>query len=137
MAAVTVDNKIYWAGGIGSISSFPPTGLSNKVEIRDLITGVSSSNCVIPRIGNSAVIKGDNIVFFTGYENNDPIEGTRFEIYNTTNNTWSTGVLNQKIFDATVISVNNTIYVAGGRETVVGPQGYGGPFLKQVWKLEW
>ena len=75
MAAVTVDNKIYWAGGIGSI--------------------------------------------------------------NTTNNTWSTGVLNQKIFDATVISVNNTIYVAGGRETVVGPQGYGGPFLKQVWKLEW
>jgi hypothetical protein len=92
---------------------------------------------VIPRLGNIAVIKGDNIVFFTGYEYNHPLEGTRFEIYNTTNNTWSTGVLNQKIFDATVISVNNTIYVAGGRETVVGPQGYGGPFFKQVWKLEW
>ncbi|MEJ7673106.1 MAG: hypothetical protein WKF59_10430 [Chitinophagaceae bacterium] len=128
--------KSIGAGGIGSISSFPPTGLSNKVEIRDLITGVSSSNCVIPRIGNSAVIKGDNIVFFTGYENNDPIKGTRFEIYNTTTDTWSTGVLNQKIFDATVISVNNTIYVAGGRETVQDSQGYGGPFFKQVWKLE-
>ncbi|MEO5947917.1 MAG: hypothetical protein ABIP79_13955 [Chitinophagaceae bacterium] len=136
MAGIAVANKIYWAGGIGSISSNPPIGLSNKVEIRDLITGVSSSNCVIPRLGNSAVIKGDNLVFFTGYEDNHPLEGTRFEIYNLTTNTWSTGVLNQKIFDATVISVNNTIYVAGGRGTVQGPHGYGGTYFNQVWKLE-
>ena len=32
MAGIAIANKIYWAGGIGSISSFPPTGLSNKVE---------------------------------------------------------------------------------------------------------
>ena len=131
MPGIAAANKIYWAGGINSSGS-----LSDKVEIRDLITGVSSSNCVIPRLGNSAVIKNDNIVFFTGYEDNHPFEGLRFEIYNLTTNTWSTGVLNQKIFDATVISVNNVIYVAGGRGTVQGPQGYGGPYFKQVWKLE-
>ncbi|MEO6219503.1 MAG: kelch repeat-containing protein, partial [Ginsengibacter sp.] len=136
IAGIAVANKIYWAGGVGSSSSFPPSGFSNKVEIRDLITGVSSLECVIPRLGNSAVVKGDNLVFFTGYEDNHPLEGIRFEIYNTVTNTWSTGVLNQKIFDATVISVNNVIYVAGGRGTVQGPQGYGGPFFKQVWKLE-
>lgn len=125
IAGIAAANKIYWSGGFNSSDT------SDKVEIRDLTTGVSSSNCVIPRLGNSAVIKGDNIVFFTGYEINHPLEGTRFEIYNTTTDTWSTGVLNQKIFDATVISVNNTIYVAGGRGTVLGRD----PF-KQVWKLE-
>ncbi len=53
-----------------------------------------------------------------------------------TRHNWSTGVLNQKIFDATIISVNNTIYIAGGRETVQRPQGYGGPFLNKVWELD-
>jgi len=136
MAGIAVANKIYWAGGFASFFSIPQNGLSNKVEIRDLITGITTFNCVIPRLGNSAVIKGDNIVFFTGYftdYENSPLEGTHFEIYNTTKDTWSTGVLNQKIVGASVISVNNTIYVAGGRETV---QGYRGPFFKQVWKLE-
>ena len=52
----------------------------------------------------------------------------KFDIYETTTNTWSIGVLNQNIEGASIISVNNTIYVAGG---VVN-----GVMSNQVWKLE-
>jgi len=125
MASIAVSNKIFLAGGVSSISNF-----SGEVEIRDVNTGVSSFTCMIPRFMLDAVKKDDNIIFFTGNISNNPFSGTHFEIYNTKTDTWSTAVLNQKINDATIISVNNTIYVAGGRDKPSGP------YFKQVWKLE-
>ncbi len=59
----------------------------------------------------NAVKKNEYIIFFTGYNGG---EGDQFEIYDTTSGKWSTGMLNQKIQGAAIISVNNTIYVAGG-----------------------
>ena len=38
--------------------------------------------------------------------------------------------ISKEIYDATVISVNNTIYIAGGRNT---PNG---PYFTEVWRLE-
>jgi hypothetical protein len=128
MAGIAVNDKIYWGSGINSASGNITT-LSNKVEIRDLNTQTSTFACMIPKSEFNAVVKDDNIVFFTGSsEFNAAAEGTRFDIYNTTSNTWFTGVLDQKIIYANVISVNNTIYVAGGYVN--------GVLSSQVFKLE-
>ncbi len=125
MACIALGNKIFWTGGSKSFST--PT-LSNQAEIRNVSTGISSFACMIPRSSLQAVIKDDNIVFFTGY-GPEP-NGTHFEIYNSTTNTWSIGVLNQKIIGAAIIAVNNTIYVAGGSSNSFPP------YYDQVWKLE-
>jgi len=84
---------------------------------------------MIPRSDFKAVTKGDNIIFFTGAGTGSPgFESDHFEIYNITTDTWSTAVLNQKIFISAIISVNNTIYVAGGTNDF-------GATFNQVWKL--
>lgn len=121
MASIAASGKIFWAGGSGIMNS---TGWSNNdnAEILDLSSGVTSSVCILPRSRFSAVKKNENIVFFTGGN------GTQFEIYNIVSGEWSTGVLDQSIRDAAIISVNNTIYVAGGNVN--------GVLSNQVWKLE-
>lgn len=125
MAGIAVNNKIFWAGGLNSINS----GYSKTVEIHDFINGATSIRCFLSRYGFAAVRKDDNIIFFTGDYGNDYYSGTHFEIYNITNDTWATGLLSQRINRSSIISVNNTIYVAGG---ISGP----GQYHNQVWKLE-
>ncbi len=68
--------------------------------------------------------KKDTLVFFTGagYEKN------KFDIYAINSNTWSIGLLPVHIEGAAIISVNNTIYVAGGKVN--------GGLSKQLRKLE-
>jgi hypothetical protein len=39
----------------------------------------------------------------------------------TITNQWSIGAINKEIYDATVVLVNNSIYIAGGRNTPNGP----------------
>jgi hypothetical protein len=73
--------------------------------------------------GQNAVVKDNQVVFFTGNAG-----GNRFDIYNVATNTWSIGELPVNINNASVISVNNTIYVAGGFINDV--------LSNQVWKLE-
>jgi hypothetical protein len=123
MASIAAGNKIYWGSGINSLSLAGITQ-SDKVEIRNVNTGVSSFDCMIPKKSFNAVIKEDNIIFFTGDEG----VSNHFEIYNIITDTWSTGILNQGVNGAAIISVNNTIYVAGG---IVN-----GILSNQVWKLE-
>jgi N-acetylneuraminic acid mutarotase len=121
LAAIAAGNKVFFAGG------FSNSHVSGNVEIRDVATGAVSYNCIIPRSGLSAVLKDDKVIFFTGY-GNDGRNGTHFEIYNLTTDTWRTGVLDKKIQGAAMIYVNNIIYVAGGYVNEVGSD--------QVWKLE-
>jgi len=126
MASITADNKIFWAGGAES----PAANSSDKIEIKDLITGVSTFECIRPRSYFSAVKKDNNIVFFTSLrDQNDPRSGTDFEIYNILTKTWSIGKLDKQVYGAAIISVNNTIYVAGGTDGK-------GNYYNQVWKLE-
>jgi Kelch motif/Galactose oxidase, central domain len=124
-ASAAVGNKIFWAGGANN-PYWSGFNLSKQVEIKDVITNVSSFVCITPKSQFNAVIKDGNIVFFTGNTGS----GIQFEIYNPSTNQWSTGILNKQINDATIISVNNTIYVAGGRDQPWGP------YFNQVWKLE-
>ena len=51
-----------------------------------------------------------------------------FDIYDTVSNSWSIGVLPTPVTGASVISVNNTIYVAGGNVD--------GVLRDKVYKLE-
>lgn len=126
MASIAVGNTIYWSSGSNGANS-----LSDQVEIKDVNTGISTFACAIPRTDFYAVVKDDNIVFFTGNTSDFAILGNRFDIYNTTSHTWSTGLLDHKIRYTTVISVNNTIYIAGGTE-----DGSNTPVLSNVvWKL--
>jgi len=122
-ASVAAGNKIYWAGGRYSKADNTLV-TSEQVEIRDISTGISSFHSIFPRFEFSAVVKGDNIIFFTGRFG----PGNYFDIYNSSTNTWSYGIMPKKINDAAIISVNNTIYVAGGYVD--------GVLSNQVWKLE-
>jgi N-acetylneuraminic acid mutarotase len=121
MASIAFAGKIYWAGGQTSGNT-----ISSQVEIKDVNTQTSSVACLFqPNVDFDAVEKNNKIVFFTGREG----VRNKFDIYDVTTNSWSIGVLNQNFtFPAAIISVNNTIYVAGGYVN--------GVFFNQVWKLE-
>jgi hypothetical protein len=127
MAGIAVGSKNYWAGGYES-------GLfTDQVEIRDMNSGSSELTCLFqpnaaywsqPNASFSTVLKDNKIVFFTGRGN----VKNKFDIYDITSNTWSTGVLPVNIVAASIITTNNTIYVAGGYVNDV--------LSNQVWKLE-
>ncbi len=128
MASIAVGNTIYWSSGWNGLTA---ASLSDQVEIKDVTTGISTFACAIPRTDFYAVVKDDNIVFFTGNSSDFATLGNRFDIYNTTSHTWSTGLLDHKIRYTNVISVNNTIYIAGGTE-----DGSTIPvYSDKVWKL--
>jgi hypothetical protein len=107
LAGATMADKIYWVSGC-------------KLEIKNVNTWNSSITYLSKPIGmwikdNNAVIRDNKIVFIRA-------EGdSRFDIYNISTNSWSLGVLPQTFPAASIISVNNTIYVTDG---------------VQVWKLE-
>ena len=128
MAAIAVGNKTYWAGG--KIWGQPSSEyLTNQVEIRDMNTGTSTFACLFqPNAGFftsfDAVLKNNKIVFFTGAG----AVINKFDIYNITTNTWSIGMLPVNIEGASIISVNNIIYVAGGKVNNV--------LSNQVYKLD-
>lgn len=126
MSAIIVNNKIYWAAGADENRPGPNNSyswvLTSQVEIKDINTGNSTITCLFqPNVWvwqNAAVQKNDHIVFFTG--GNYYAVKNKFDIYNTSTQSWSIGVLPQNI-EGTIISINNTIYVSSG---------------SQVWKLE-
>lgn len=129
MKSIAIGDKILWAGGSTINSSNPLARYASKmVEIMDVNTQSSSFSCLFePKIWwdneSKAVLKNNQIVFFTG----SGVQN-KFDIYDLANNSWSIGELNQNIVGAAVISVNNTIYVAGG---------YLNGFPSNiVWKLE-
>jgi len=128
-ASVSLGNKIFWGAGV--FNYFEPVLYpSNAVEIRDISTGVSTHVCILPKIKPNAVSSKDKVVFFPGNFENGTYFGNEFDIYDPTTNQWSIGAINKEIYDATVISVGNSIYIAGGRNT---PNG---PYFTEVWRLE-
>ena len=80
-------------------------------------------NLSAPKAGLYAVVKDNKILFLRSDEDSD-----KFDVYDIISNTWSIGVLPYKIDGAAIISVNNTIYVAG--------VSINGVLSKKVWKLE-
>jgi hypothetical protein len=122
--AIAFGNKIMWAAGANT-PYYQGYNRSNRAEIRDQLTGLSTTECITPKALFGVVRKNDDVIFFTGL-----VDGPArtFDIYNITTGTWSTGTLPVSIHGSTIIAVNNTIYVAGG---IVD-----GGYSDKVWKLE-
>ena len=127
ISSIATVNKIFWAGGLKQ-NGVGWTG-SNHVEIRDLNTGSSSYSCVFPKWSFSIAKKNEYIVFFTGVSSTEPNSATQFDIFNTLTNEWSVGLLSIPVNYSSIISVNNTIYVAGGMNAT-------GALYDKLWKLE-
>ena len=100
------------------------------VEVKDLNGGSNSIEYLFNPagwtidVGQNAVIKDNKILFFrfSGFTS----ESNKFDIYDVTTHSWSIGILNEPIpTGASIISVNNTIYIT-----------YVSTTLSHVWKLE-
>jgi hypothetical protein len=123
LAAIAVAGKIYWAGGVNR------NGSSCSVEIKDINTG-TSSNDYLYHTGDlnvdKAITKDGKIIFRPRYYYED-----RFDIYDIGTNSWHIGVLPLDISfsSESIISVNNTIYIAGAIVNGIA-------LSNQIWKLE-
>lgn len=121
-AAIAVNDILYFAGG--------PTSRDGQrtcsVETWNLNTGARTLMYLSspPPGFLKAVAKNNKLLFFE----DDGATESRFDMYDIDTNTWSIVVLPAPIEGASIISVNNTIYVAGGRVN--------GVLSNQVWKLE-
>ena len=130
-SAVAVNNILYFA--CGHTSTFAYAYQTHcSVETLDANTGARTLKSLFSPTswdvdaGRNAVVKDNKIIFL---RHNGGTDANKFDIYDTQTNTWSIGVLSQPIpVGASVISVNNTIYVAGG--------SVNGVLSNQVWKLE-
>jgi N-acetylneuraminic acid mutarotase len=115
--ASAVDKKnIYWAGGVTGIISTSAVQ-SLLVEIRDVETQTSSFSCLSnPIAGLNSVLFGENIIFFPGFPSWN-VDVKTFDVFNLVSKSWSIGKLNYIVPNASIISVNNNIYVAGGNQS--------------------
>jgi len=124
LAGINVGDKIYWAEGC-------------TVEVKDVNTGNSSVANLFQQAswsgtdGQNLAIRDNKIIFYTNYwyDSNISLErSNKFDIYDITTNTWSIGVLPQKLSGFSILSVDNIIYVAGGYTN--------SSLSNQVWTLE-
>ncbi len=117
LSGIPIGNKIYWAGGYNF------QGGLCKVEIKDVVAQTNSfENLSLPS-QVKAVLKDNKIVFYN-------LWNSKFDIYDLNTNIWSIGVKPINIVGASIISVNNTIYIAGGFT------GDYNNISGEVWKLE-
>lgn len=125
VAAAAKGDYIYWGGGaVGNDLG----NLTKRVEIRNIQTGNSTFECLSYARFCNAFVKGDDIVFFTGY----PVSKT-FDIYNTVTRSWSIGVLPAELWGAAVVCVNNRLYIGGG----VWGANMNGSVTNKVYQLTW
>lgn len=129
-AGIHTRNKIFWAGGYDVLGN--PTC---KVEVQDLAAQTSTEASLfhpfsyVAHQGQNAVIRDKKIIWFATL---DPLNGNatdKCNIYDLSTGKWAIALLPFSISGASIISVNNTVYVAGGNVN--------GKMTDQVWKLEW
>jgi hypothetical protein len=124
-AAISVNNKIYWAGGAVNTTSGTFSYVSRQVEIKDVNTNTSSIACLFqPNSNFQGVLKNNKIVFFRGSWGT---QLNKFDIYDIGTNTWSIGVFSTSV-GGSIVSAGNVIYVAGAYVNDV--------LSNQVWRLE-
>ena len=133
MGGIAIGNNNYWAGG--RELSFNQKNIPSDIfEVRDMQSSVSTYHCLFqPNNQPGVVQQGSRIIIFTSaswhYSYIHPsMSAEKFDIYDMSTNSLSIGVLPMKIFDASIITINNTIYVIGGKVD--------GSYSKSIWKLE-
>jgi N-acetylneuraminic acid mutarotase len=117
-AGVVANDKIFWAGG--KTGYFPNITSSCKVEIRNVSNGSVSIQQLSKPGPRTGVIKNNQLIFYAGDD--------KFDVYDVATDKWSIGMLPMSVSGASIISVNNTIYLAGGAAN--------GVLSYKVWKLE-
>ncbi len=123
-AGIAVNDILYFAGGWTKSPDYQQTC---SVETLNTNTGARTlMNLSSPIAGLHAVVKDSKILFFGGGA--DGTTESRLDMYDIATNTWSIVVLPIPLEEASIISVNNIIYVAGG---IVN-----GVYNDKVWKLE-
>ena len=113
---------MYWAGGYQT-NHLP----SAKVEITDINTNSITFSEMCDEVAGfkaKALLHKTSILFFSG-DGLNPIVMNAFDIKT---REWSRGIFLQHLLGTEIISVDNTIYIAGG--TVDGV------LSNKVWKLE-
>jgi hypothetical protein len=126
-AAIAVNDILYFAGGLSKILS--PTNYEPTCSVETLNTNTGARtlmNLSTPRAFLHAVVKDNKILFLR--QDDSMGDSDKFDVYDIISNTWSIGVLPYKIGGASIISVNNTTYVAG--------LSINGVLSNKVWKLE-
>jgi hypothetical protein len=114
-AGISVGDKIYCAGGITNGNTN-----SCKVEIKDINNGNSSIQYLSAARnfyvdgGQNAIVKDNKILLFAGGRYYSSSGSRQFDIYDVTTNTWSIGICPVNIQGASVISVNNIVYITDG-----------------------
>jgi hypothetical protein len=112
ISGAAIGNVIYW-GGIAKLQNL------GKVEAFNTSNNtVTSTGCLsYPRIAPTAVVRNSEIAFFpTGrWTNDEAVLMKQLDIYNPSTNKWSIGLLDRPIEAAGIVSINNTLYMGGGR----------------------
>jgi hypothetical protein len=116
-------------------SNYITCNKDNQATIKNITSGAITSNCVSGYVLGAPVLKNDVIAFPTGSNASGAL--TQFDLYNVNTAMWSLLKLNQSIagsVNASVINVNNTVYLAGGYQT---NGGCNVTFYDKVYTLNW
>jgi cyanophycinase-like exopeptidase len=113
--AAAFNDKVFWAGG--TTGSYPNLTPSCNVDIKNVKTGEVSIQKLSSPGGGAAVIKNNQVIFYSG--------GDRFDLYDVATDKWSIVVLPAGFSGGAMISMNSSIYIISYTASAV-----------KVWKLE-
>lgn len=133
-AAVTIDDKIIFAGGEGM------NGPVNRVDIYNHVTGVWTIDSISTARAfedndQSVAVVCDKAYFVGGMyrtANEYKVDFNIIDIYDPKNNTWETDCLPYNLFGHSVAGVKNTLIIAGGES--IHPLGM--DIHNEVWMYE-
>ncbi|MDQ3847050.1 MAG: hypothetical protein M3342_24005, partial [Bacteroidota bacterium] len=115
MAAVTVRNKIFFAGGQFGDGAWDQ--LFSTVDIYDASTNTWSVAALSEARGYIAGATVGNKLFFAGGGDGDDYRNpitNKVDIYDLSTNTWSTTSLSEQRLNISAVAINQKIYFAGG-----------------------
>ncbi|HEX5654019.1 MAG TPA: PKD domain-containing protein [Chitinophagaceae bacterium] len=125
VSGVVAGDFIYWGGQTWPLAE-------GKAEIWNINSGAVTYSCLTyARNFPTATVRNNDIVFFTPalWAYNE-IPSSQFDIYNKLTGANAIGLLNQPIAVSGLITVNNTIYLGGGKVSATA-------FTDKVYKLSW
>lgn len=128
VSGAAIGDQIYW-GGLSQQLNTAKAEVFNTGNNSTTILGCLS----YPRQYPTAVVRNNEIAFFPmGMWINDDKAGLKgqFDVYNPSTGKWSIGFLAQPVEAAGIISVDNSIYIGGGRTAKLG-------CTNKVYKISW